>query len=453
MPVTEPCHAVAIFGGACSGSVAAEILADAGVQVVVFEQNPRPYGKIEDGLPRWHRDQRKMEYGKIDGRLTKPNVTYVPNTKLGVDVAFEDVVREGWSAVLLANGAWKDRPLTMPVPDEVLDRSVVYQNAFIYWFNHKNEQGYDGPRYEVVPGAVCVGGGLASIDVIKVIQLELYGRALRERGVDVDMYAMEHEGIPKYCKEHGIEDPASLGVEPGVLLYRRRVQDMPLASPPKGATEKQKAKIAKVREKILAKVQRNFLFEMRPQTVATGLIVADGRLVGIRTQATEIVDGRPRPVEGSEQELKTGLLISSIGSVPEPIPGIEMNGSYYAYEDWDTGEYGPVRGVFGLGNVVTGKGNIKESLDHGKLVANHLIEHYLGVGEAGERDISAGFAPAEAKGEAGAEAVQEHLARVKPLEPAKVEALLERARARQEAVGYGGDYATWLGQVTPKDLE
>ena len=28
--------------------------AERGVRVVVFEMNPRPYGKIEDGLPRWH---------------------------------------------------------------------------------------------------------------------------------------------------------------------------------------------------------------------------------------------------------------------------------------------------------------------------------------------------------------------------------------------------------------
>ena len=45
-------HVVAIFGGACAGSTAADILAAHGAEVVVFEQNIRPYGKIEDGLPR-----------------------------------------------------------------------------------------------------------------------------------------------------------------------------------------------------------------------------------------------------------------------------------------------------------------------------------------------------------------------------------------------------------------
>ena len=55
-------HFVAIIGGAVAGSVAAEILADRGIRVAVIEQNKRPYGKIEDGLPRWHVEQRKQEY-------------------------------------------------------------------------------------------------------------------------------------------------------------------------------------------------------------------------------------------------------------------------------------------------------------------------------------------------------------------------------------------------------
>ena len=55
----SPSHAVAVIGGACAGSVVAEHLARSGCRVVVFEQNQRPYGKIGDGLPRWHAKQRE----------------------------------------------------------------------------------------------------------------------------------------------------------------------------------------------------------------------------------------------------------------------------------------------------------------------------------------------------------------------------------------------------------
>src|ERR1700675_108380 len=106
---------VAVIGGAISGSVSAEILADHGIRVAVFEQNKRPYGKIEDGLPRWHVQQRKMEYGRIDARLKKPGVYFIPATKLGRDLDLRDLCDQwGFSAVILANGAWRDRELGLP---------------------------------------------------------------------------------------------------------------------------------------------------------------------------------------------------------------------------------------------------------------------------------------------------------------------------------------------------
>ena len=137
---------VAVVGGAISGSVAAEILADRGIRVAVIEQNKRPYGKIEDGLPRWHVEQRKQEYGRIDARLKKPGVYFVPSTKLGRDLEFDDFCHDwGFSAVILANGAWRDRDLGVPGAAEFVDKGLVYQNPFIYWYNHKNEKTYDGP--------------------------------------------------------------------------------------------------------------------------------------------------------------------------------------------------------------------------------------------------------------------------------------------------------------------
>jgi ferredoxin/flavodoxin---NADP+ reductase len=128
----RPYHFVAIVGGAIAGSVAAEILADNEIHVVVIEQNKRPYGKIEDGLPRWHLEQRNQEYGRIDARLRKPGVFFLPCTRLGRDLDFQDLCDNwGFSAVILANGAWRDRELGIPGAEEFVDRSLVYQNPFV----------------------------------------------------------------------------------------------------------------------------------------------------------------------------------------------------------------------------------------------------------------------------------------------------------------------------------
>ncbi|HEX4351753.1 MAG TPA: hypothetical protein VHZ95_02540, partial [Polyangiales bacterium] len=148
--LTEPRHLVAICGGAVSGSEAAAICAERGILAVVFEQNIRPYGKIEDGLPRWHDKLRQKEYERIDENLARDHVLFVPRTLVGRDISFADVKgHAGVSAVLLANGAWRDRSLAMQGVDQLQGKGFVYQNAFVYWFNHYEENGYGGPRFQV----------------------------------------------------------------------------------------------------------------------------------------------------------------------------------------------------------------------------------------------------------------------------------------------------------------
>ncbi len=429
--MNEPRHAVAVIGGACAGSVVAQILADAGAQVVVFEQNPRPYGKIEDGLPRWHARQRQTEYERIDERLDRPRVVFVPSTRLGKDVGFLEVLQEwGFNAVVLANGAWKDRELSGELAREAVGRGVVYQNALVTWFNHKHEVGYAGPEYQMVDGALVVGGGLASIDCLKIIQLELYASALRERGVAADVLEMEHKGIPRYCAAHGFDDPSVFGIDGALLLYRRRAEDMPLASMPDDADEKTRLKIESVRVKVLENAQRKYLFRARPQTVLQDVVMEEGRVVGGRVVATRVSGRGVTEVEGSEEVLPTGLVVSSIGSIPEPIEGIEMDGSYYAFADWETGRYGPLPHVFASGNVITGQGNIKVSVTHGMKIGKVMTSYLEGAREA-------------------ASAVEADLAGQPKLTPEALEVLMRRVGARQAEVGYGGDYRGWIEANTP----
>ncbi len=215
---TSPAPCVAVIGGATAGAEVAGRLAERGAVVVVFEMNPRPYGKIEDGLPRWHVALREKEYQNVRDKLGHPDVHYVPNTKIGRDIDFEELVSEwGFTSVVLANGAWRDRPLPIEGVDQYIDHGLVYQNPFIVWFNHNIEPGYSGESFETPDGAIVVGGGLASIDVVKVLMLENAVKKLAERGVEVDLVELEVKGIPKICKQHGLE-MSDLGLE-GCTLF------------------------------------------------------------------------------------------------------------------------------------------------------------------------------------------------------------------------------------------
>jgi len=440
---------MAVIGGATAGSEIARILAARGALVIVFEQNPRPYGKIEDGLPRWHVKQRRDEYEEINKRLDHPNIEYVPMTRMGRELDFEEL-RTAWglSGIVLTHGAWKDRAFPVEGADNFIDRGLVYQNKLIYWFNHYPEKTYDGPRYELTPGAIVVGGGLASIDVVKVLQIEMTQAALKARGIASDMLALEREGLDPVLAASGLKY-ADLGVTPCKLYYRRRVLDMPLSDIPPGAPEKRANALRQARAKILEKAQRKFLFEFQELRAPSGLIVEKGAVAGVNFSRTELVDGQVRIVQPNAESARAPLTISSIGSIPEPIPGIAQKGEVYTYVDQKVGLLmeGPTA-VFAAGNVLTGKGNIKDSLVSGTEIGTRVAEAYLGLSNEELKIAEGARMEAAASGDRIAGVIN---ARQK-IAPEGVANILRRVRESQHAVGYQGNYRAWLAKVTPPDL-
>lgn len=437
-----PKHVVAIIGGAVSGSEAARTLADQGIACVVIEQNARPYGKIEDGLPRWHVKLRDAEYAKINENLARPNVWFVPKTKLGHSLSLDELLH-GWGvdAVILASGAWRDRPLGIAGIDQYINRGLVYQNPFVYWFNHYNDPDYAGPRYEVSDDAIVIGGGLASIDVVKIINFELFGQALRQRGIDVDAETMEHQGIPSLLQRHGLSQDA-LGIKGCTLYYRRRKSDMPLAAAPENATEEQLKKTGIARERIMNKVMEKYLVRFEECQTPIEAIVESDRLVGLRFARTEIIQGKVVIVPGSEHDVRANLVVSSVGSIPEPLEGIPTQGELFQWRDGETGELEGIENVFGLGNVLTGKGNIKASRQNAKQISQGVMARFLGAteDESIQEAVDLGHAQVRQQVEDLADKVQCKRARTAE----ELKRIAEGVKARWDAVGYDGHYDKWM---------
>jgi hypothetical protein len=135
--------------------------------------------------------------------------------------------------------------------------------------------------------------------------------------------------------------------------------------------------------------------------------------------------------------------------VPEKLSCITMDGEYYTFTGKEVPHYTGMDHVFGVGNVVTGQGNIRVSLVHSQKVARRLVECMSGDG-----DSTAGKAVTAAQqAAAGAAAVSEQLARIPPLSPAQMAAVASQVRALQQKVGFISDYDSWIAQVTPPDLE
>jgi hypothetical protein len=196
---------------------------------------------------------------------------------------------------------------------------------------------------------------------------------------------------------------------------------------------------------------QKYLFRVEPQRVPVGLLVEGDRLVGLRFQKTQITDGRVLPVSGATEDVRAPLVISSIGSIPAPLPGIPQRGEVYDFTDLELGRIAGYDTVFGAGNAVTGKGNIIASRRHSIQVGTHVIEQFLGLGSDGHQGEEAALDSITGPVDESVEKIATWVRNRPPLATDKVEAILRRVRARQEAVGYTGSYREWISRFDPSD--
>lgn len=441
-------HFVAVFGGAVAGSEAAHQLANRGFRVVVFDQGILPYGKIEDGLPKWHDKLRDKEERKINEKINHPNIRFVPGIQLGVDIDFLDVAKNwGFTAVLLATGAWRDRSLPIDGIDQYINRGLYYQNPFVYWFNHYHEPDFQGMGYEIHDEAMVIGGGLASLDVVKIFMIETVQRALKERGIFTTMFKLER-GIYRVLDEHGLT-LSDLGLKGCTLFYRRRAIDMPLSSTPVN-TPAELAKAQGVRQKILDNFIKKYLFKFEPCWSPVDKVVEGDKLVGITFQKNEILDGKVVPIEGKQETFKSPIIISSIGSIPEMITGIPANGQVFKVNEDESCQLEGFENVFALGNAVTGRGNIVESQRHGKSISIEVMEDHL---HWQEEDYQNWLRGTESGIKKQVDVITNHIERQKFMSDEVIESILEKTEDLQKKVGYNGDYVSWVDNNLPKRLE
>jgi hypothetical protein len=227
---------------------------------------------------------------------------------------------------------------------------------------------------------------------------------------------------------------------------------MPLVEIPDGASPEREQKVRNSREKLLAKAMDKYRFQFEPLCMPDGLLTEGDRLVGFRFRRTRIEKGFPVPTDETF-ERRGVATISSIGSVPEPIAGIEMKGELFKFSDWELGRLDGYPTVFSAGNVATGKGNIIASRKHARAVSETIIEAFLGLGEgghAGEEDLAESMSGGMRE---AAEKIASEIATQPPIEAPVLAALRTRVQERQRAVGYDGGFEVWIERVTPPDFE
>jgi glutamate synthase (NADPH/NADH) small chain len=171
--------AVAVVGSGPAGMAAAQQLARAGHDVVLFERDDRPGGLLRYGIPDF-----KMEKQIIDARvaqMTSEGVRFRSGVSVGVDVRGPELLQD-FDAVLLTMGARSPRDL--PTPGRHL-HGVHFAMEFLVQQNRRVAEGIatvggdilaTGKRVVVIgggdTGSDCVGTSLRQ-GAVSVTQLEL----------------------------------------------------------------------------------------------------------------------------------------------------------------------------------------------------------------------------------------------------------------------------------------
>lgn len=445
-------HYIAIIGGSISGSEAAFTLASKAYRVVVFEMNDLPYGKIEDGLPKWHIGLRDKQEKNIDQKLDHENIRYIPNVKIGRDISFEDLVRNwGFTVVILANGAWKDRELPIKNINKFIGKSLIYQNSLLYWYNHKHESNYKGINIEIKDGAVVVGGGLASLDVIKLGMIELVQEALfSKKRIFVDLFEFEKKGIAAILTANNT-DLKELKLNGMSLVYRRTARDMPLKSP-RDETPESIEKAKQVSEKLLQKYLDKYLFQFIPLSIPIDIIEDNDTLKAIILQKVTLENGKINAKAGNTIVIETPMIISSIGSLPEQIEGLNYDGSWLKMKSKENYRVFGYNNVFGIGNAVTGRGNIQESKVHGKQMTEKIIDEHLVENDLFEEWLENLNTDICKKVDREVEEIEAFIKSQIIMPDGVIENILEKTKNLQVKAGYT-TYKDWIKSKTPIRLE
>jgi len=146
---------VAIIGSGPSGMTAAHDLARLGYKPVVFERHATPGGLLGQALPRYRLPYSVVKEDIDD--IIALGVEVRTGIEIGIDIKLDDLLKDGFSAVLIATGLSESRTLGIPGIDS---RGVQLALPFLL-AAHSSRPVENGKRM------VVIGGGNVAVDVAR----------------------------------------------------------------------------------------------------------------------------------------------------------------------------------------------------------------------------------------------------------------------------------------------
>jgi len=317
---------VAIVGSGPAGLTAAGELARRGHSPTIFEALHEPGGVLTYGIPAFRLPKDIVRY-EIE-QLKAMGVEIVCDFVIGKTATVQDLFEEGYEAVFVGSGA--GAPVLAGMPGENLN-GVLSANEYLTRSNLM--RAYD-PDYEtptMVKDRVAVlGGGNVAMDSART--------ALR------------------------------LGASEVRIVYRRTIEEAPAREAELKHAEEEGVQFMWLTNAVeVLGDERGWVRGLRCVRMKLGEPEADGRR-------------RPYPIEGTEFEFPTDLVIVAYGNRPHPLvprttPGLAVGPRGTIQADELTGRTN-LEGVWAGGDIVTGAATVIQAMGAGKRAAAD-IDAYL----------------------------------------------------------------------------
>lgn len=316
---------VAVIGAGPAGFFVAEILAQRGHSVKIFEAWPGPGGVLRYGIPSFKMDKRHVD--EQVSYLEQMGVEFIYNTRIGEDLSVDDLFVQGFDAVFLGNGAGQGSSLR--IPGEEL-AGVFMATDFLVRANLSQDELPRSMREPIKIGrrVLVIGGGDTAMDCVR--------SAIRSGAEEV------------YC------------------VYRRTEAEMPGRE-----EERRHAKEEGVK----------FFFQAAPIRLISenDHHVSAGRFQKMEMgPPDESGRARPVPVIGSEFEIEADTVVLAVGYKVEKLlsqttPGLEATewGTIAADDCGRTSR----EGVFAAGDNVRGADLVVTALADAKRAAGAMDEY------------------------------------------------------------------------------
>ncbi len=180
---------VAVIGSGPAGLTAAGELAKLGYEVTVYEQDQKPGGYLRYGIPEYRLPNEVVDR-EID-RIVRLGVEIVLNTRVGVDVSFEELKKE-YNAVIVASGYSKGKMLPLFENNNKVVLAVDWLKKV------KSRKG----NVRVPENVLVIGGGDVAMDVVtslKALGCPHVSDVVYETFAEFRASKKELEGAQKEC--------------------------------------------------------------------------------------------------------------------------------------------------------------------------------------------------------------------------------------------------------------